>query len=87
METYGIDALMHPTDVQQDIAADANVFEYTGSRTEFIHKPLPTNDPKQRKPDIALATKELGWVPKVALEDGLKPTIAYFDQLLKKQAL
>ena len=54
----------------------------TGSRSEFIHKPLPTDDPRQRQPDIALAREELGWEPTVQLEEGLKPTIAYFEQLL-----
>ena len=54
----------------------------TGSRSELIHKPLPTDDPKQRQPDIALAREQLGWEPTVKLEEGLKPTIAYFEQLL-----
>ena len=55
----------------------------TGSRSEFIHKPLPADDPKQRQPDITLARETLSWEPKVALEEGLKLTIAYFDELLK----
>ena len=44
--------------------------------------PLPTDDPKQRKPDITKARNTLGWEPKVNLEDGLKETIAYFRSLL-----
>jgi len=54
----------------------------TSSRSELIHKPLPTDDPKQRQPDIGLAREQLGWEPLVKLEEGLKPTIAYFEQLL-----
>jgi len=49
-----------------------------------VQKPLPPDDPKQRKPDIALAQSKLGWTPKVALEDGLKETIAYFKSLLSR---
>jgi len=55
----------------------------TGSKSELIHKPLPTDDPKQRQPDIRLAREALDWQPSVTLEAGLKPTIAYFDALLK----
>ena len=54
----------------------------TGSRSGLIDKPLPTDDPKQREPDITLAREKLGWEPIVKLEEGLKPTIAYFEQLL-----
>jgi UDP-glucuronate decarboxylase len=54
-----------------------------GSRSEFIHKPLPADDPKQRQPDITLARKTLDWEPKVPLEEGLQLTIAYFDELLR----
>ena len=54
------------------------VIQLTGARVELIHKPLPTDDPRQRQPDIALARKHLGWTPSVSLEDGLKHTIAYF---------
>lgn len=58
--------------------------DLTGSRSEFIHKPLPIDDPRQRQPDISLAKQTLAWEPKVNLEGGLKPTIGYFDKLLKK---
>ncbi len=54
------------------------VVKLAKSKSEFIFKSLPTDDPKQRKPDISLAKKELGWKPKVNLENGLKKTIAYF---------
>ncbi|WP_426424843.1 UDP-glucuronic acid decarboxylase family protein [Bradyrhizobium genosp. A] len=50
----------------------------TGSSSPLVTRPLPQDDPKQRKPDIALAEAKLGWSPKISLEDGLKPTTAYF---------
>jgi UDP-glucuronate decarboxylase len=58
------------------------VLSLTGSKSKIEKKPLPEDDPRQRKPDIALASKEIGWRPKVALEDGLKETIRYFKDLL-----
>lgn len=48
------------------------------SKSELVYKPLPQDDPRQRKPDISVAGKELGWKPTVALRDGLVKTIAYF---------
>jgi dTDP-glucose 4,6-dehydratase len=53
----------------------------TGSRAELAFKPLPEDDPKQRRPDIAKAKQTLGWEPKVGLEEGLKETIDYFQRL------
>ena len=53
---------------------------------ELIEKPLPQDDPLQRQPVIALAQRELGWQPSVSLEQGLEPTIAYFQQLLQAAA-
>ena len=50
----------------------------TGTSSAIIHEPLPEDDPKQRRPDITLATTKLGWVPKVELADGLRETIEYF---------
>jgi UDP-glucuronate decarboxylase len=58
------------------------VIAQTGSKSKIIAKPLPSDDPKQRQPDISLAKKELGWTPKVELKEGLQKTIAYFDRLL-----
>ena len=58
------------------------VVEMTGSKSKLVCKPLPADDPKQRQPDITLAKRELGWEPKIKLEEGLKKTIAYFDTLL-----
>ncbi|MFP4261692.1 MAG: UDP-glucuronic acid decarboxylase family protein, partial [Opitutales bacterium] len=60
------------------------VIAQTGSRSKIIHQPLPADDPKQRQPDITEARRVLGWAPKVALDEGLKPTIEYFDGLLRQ---
>jgi UDP-glucuronate decarboxylase len=58
------------------------VIALTGSSSSLIYRPLPEDDPLQRKPDITLARKELGWEPTVMLEEGLERTIAYFRTLL-----
>jgi len=55
-----------------------NVLRLTGSRSKRTFKPLPTDDPRQRQPDITLAKAKLDWEPNVPLEDGLKEIIAYF---------
>jgi UDP-glucuronate decarboxylase len=57
------------------------ILRLTGSRSRLRHEPLPQDDPKQRQPDIDLARSELGWEPKIALEDGLKETISYFKSI------
>ncbi len=62
------------------------VLDLTGSRSPLVHEPLPQDDPKQRQPDISLAREQLGWEPRVELRDGLRPTIAYFERLLKQGA-
>jgi UDP-glucuronate decarboxylase len=59
------------------------VIELTGSKSRIVENPLPSDDPRQRQPDIALARKELGWEPTIALREGLIKTITYFDELLK----
>jgi UDP-glucuronate decarboxylase len=60
------------------------VVALTGAKSRLVYRPLPADDPAQRQPDIALARAKLGWQPAVALEDGLKKTIAYFDALLSE---
>lgn len=56
------------------------IIELTGARSKLVHLPLPQDDPRQRQPDITRARQTLDWAPTVPLEDGLKPTIAYFEQ-------
>lgn len=58
------------------------VVELTGSKSLIEFRPLPSDDPRQRKPDITLAREALGWEPTTALRDGLLKTIAYFEQTL-----
>lgn len=58
------------------------IIELTGSRSKIVYIPLPSDDPMQRKPDISLAQEKLGWQPKIGLDEGLRKTIAYFDDLL-----
>jgi len=57
------------------------VIKITKSKSKIVYKPLPEDDPKQRKPDITLAKAKLGWVPKVPLKEGLKYTIEYFKSI------
>ena len=59
-----------------------NVLRLVGSRSKLVHMPLPADDPKQRQPNIDQTRRALDWEPKVALEDGLKETIAYFRSIL-----
>jgi len=58
------------------------VIRLTGSGSKISFKPLPSDDPKQRQPDITLAKDTLGWAPKIKLDEGLKQTVEYFKQLL-----
>ena len=58
--------------------------DLTGSRSPLVHEPLPADDPRQRQPDIQVARSRLGWEPKVSLREGLKPTIVYFEQFLRR---
>jgi UDP-glucuronate decarboxylase len=61
------------------------IIEITGSKSKMVFKSLPSDDPRQRRPDTTLATEKLGWSPGIGLDDGLKRTIAYFDQLLSSE--
>lgn len=56
------------------------IIELTNSRSKLTYHTLPSDDPKQRKPDITKANRELGWQPTIKLKEGLKPTINYFKQ-------
>jgi UDP-glucuronate decarboxylase len=57
------------------------VIQLTGSSSKLVFKPLPSDDPRQRQPDIGLAREKLGWEPRVQLEEGLRKTIEYFRKL------
>lgn len=59
------------------------VLRLVGGASKIEYRPLPSDDPRQRQPDISLAKADLGWEPKVGLEDGLKETIAYFRHRLQ----
>jgi dTDP-glucose 4,6-dehydratase len=67
----------NPTEMTMLQFAEA-IIKATGARSKIVHKPLPQDDPKQRKPDITKAKKILKWEPKVPLAEGMKATIAYF---------
>ena len=89
-----IEAMMRMMESQKDFTGPVNignpgeytmrelaemVLKLTGSKSQIIFKPLPQDDPKQRRPDISLAKKELDWTPKIPVEEGLKKTIEYFN--------
>ena len=59
------------------------IINLTNSRSKIVFKPLPEDDPKQRRPDIGLAQSKLNWSPEIPLDDGLKQTIRYFKDYLK----
>ena len=92
-----IEAFLRLMDTPQDITGPINlgnpgeftmlelaekVIHLTGSRSKLVFQSLPQDDPRQRQPDITLARQTLQWEPKVALEDGLKETIAYFKKII-----
>ena len=86
----GIDALLHsnlqtPCNIGNPreltiLQIAQTIKALTGSKSKIVFKPLPEDDPKVRRPDIALARKTLKWEPRVGLEEGLKSTIEYFRQ-------
>lgn len=59
------------------------VIELIGSKSKIVHRPLPQDDPRQRRPDISKAHVQLGWSPEVHLGEGLARTVAYFEKMLK----
>ena len=61
------------------------VIRITGSRSKLVYKPLPEDDPMQRKPDISLACEKLGWNPIIQLDEGVSKTVSYFDRLLSER--
>ena len=61
------------------------ILRLTGSTSAIEERPLPTDDPKVRRPDITLARSVLGWEPKIRLEEGLRRTIPYFQKLVEEQ--
>ena len=58
------------------------IIKITGSSSKIVNRPLPQDDPRQRKPDISQASRQIGWAPKVSLEEGLGKTISYFEGML-----
>ena len=60
------------------------ILDITGSRSKIVHQPLPQDDPRQRKPDITKAKDLLGWMPTMALKEGLIKTIAYFEDMIRE---
>ncbi|HUX57595.1 MAG TPA: UDP-glucuronic acid decarboxylase family protein [Bacteroidales bacterium] len=73
--------LGNPVEVTIRSLADM-IIKMTGSKSKIVHLPLPEDDPQQRKPDISLAIKELGWSPKIGTDIGLAKTVAYFRKKL-----
>ncbi|MGB2931386.1 MAG: UDP-glucuronic acid decarboxylase family protein [Methyloceanibacter sp.] len=63
------------------------ILDLTGSRSKIVHRPLPQDDPRQRKPDISEAERLLGWRPTTALREGLLKTIPHFEQLLSHEGI
>jgi UDP-glucuronate decarboxylase len=60
------------------------VIEMTGSQSKIVFHPLPSDDPRQRQPDISLAAERLHWQPTINLKAGLKKTIEYFEAILRE---
>lgn len=94
-----VDGLIRLMNCEEDITGPVNlgnpseftilqlaemIIEVTQSKSEIQYKPLPHDDPKQRKPEIKLAKERLGWEPGVPLATGLKKTISYFDNVLRR---
>jgi UDP-glucuronate decarboxylase len=65
----------------------SKVIEAIGSRSRVVHRPLPADDPRQRRPDISRAQEILGWSPRTPLAQGLTKTISYFEDLLRDSSI
>src|SRR6476659_11102885 len=63
------------------------ILDLTGSRSKIVHRPLPQDDPRQRRPDISEAQRLLGWRPTITLKEGLTRTIPYFEELLSREGI
>ena len=74
--------LGQPTEIQI-LELAHKVIKLTGSKSKIVYKPLPSDDPAQRQPDLTLAKQKLRWEPKVGLEEGLERTCEYFKGILK----
>ena len=94
-----IEGLIRMMDTPQEVSGPINIgnpgeftikelaeltIELTNSRSKIIYHPLPSDDPKQRRPDITKAKEILSWQPTIPLREGLQKTINYFDHLLKE---
>jgi UDP-glucuronate decarboxylase len=65
----------------------SQVVDMTGTRSKIVHRPMPQDDPRQRRPDISKAHEVLNWSPRTALKEGLRRTIDYFDELLRDRSV
>jgi UDP-glucuronate decarboxylase len=65
----------------------SQVIDLVGSRSRVVHRPRPQDDPRQRRPDISKADDLLKWAPRTQLREGLIRTVAYFEELLKDDAI
>jgi UDP-glucuronate decarboxylase len=65
----------------------SKVIDAIGSRSRVVHRPLPADDPRQRRPDISRAQEILGWSPRTPLAQGLTKTISYFEDLLRDSSI
>jgi UDP-glucuronate decarboxylase len=63
------------------------IIDLTGSKSKIVHRPIPQDDPRQRRPDISKAQEFLGWSPSCKLRDGMQRTIDYFEDLLRDPGL
>jgi UDP-glucuronate decarboxylase len=80
---YGPVNLGNPNEMTiMDLAK--RIIELTGSSSTIVRRPLPQDDPTRRQPDITLAKRELNWTPTVDLDQGLKKTIANFEERLRE---